>query len=128
MLQLWLAATKVTASPPELPDAGHLASLSVQAREFLEIELIHEGYANTKTGSLTFRLVLRSVAIYFLTSEISVWVERRPAPARRADAGKRLMEPPLQLVNPSGTPLLARSPLIMTRSPGTPTVSIRGLA
>lgn len=43
MLQLWLAATKVTASPPEVPGAGHFASLSVQAREFLGIELLHEG-------------------------------------------------------------------------------------
>lgn len=83
----------------KLPDAGHLASLSVQAREFLEIGLIHECCANTKSGPHTFRLVLRSVAIQFLASEISVWVERRRAPAHRADAGKSLMEPPLQLVD-----------------------------
>lgn len=53
LLQLWLAATRVTASPPELPDAGRLASLSVQAREFLEIGLIHTSAVPTQRADLT---------------------------------------------------------------------------
>lgn len=63
----------------------------------LGIELAREGWPAPRGPSL-FRLVLQFPSISSFASEISVWVERRRAPARRADAGKSLLKPPLQLI------------------------------
>lgn len=61
----------------------------------------------------------------FLLRKFHFRVERRRAPARRADDGKSLMEPPLQLIV-HGEPFASPVPSIMTRPPGIPASSIFG--
>lgn len=49
----WLAATKVTAGPSDVPDAGHLASLRVVFRCEIALDEVEEGWPAQRCGSRT---------------------------------------------------------------------------